>query len=934
MRRRRLVLISIVVILAVVAVIELAEEALTFEGRHVEAELSALIGLDLRIRGDIHVELLPRLALAATDVVIANAPGRSSPHLARIGRVEFGLTLWKVFRGIYEIRYAYLTDVDVHLEADAEGTVVPLPERLDASAAPTDDPIEVRIGRIEIENAHVSFRSAGSDAVTSVEIAELGIRDKDGGMVLWAEGQLDGSPFDLDGEFGPLAELLQPTAPYPVALRGKLLGAELEARGTLASPRELSGVDVTVSGRLPELSSLAPDARRRIPSMGGLTLTAHLSDAGGVLGVERFVAQTIHRSPVQLRLTGSVRDAIEFRGVELELSIEADDPSVLRMFFELDLPETGRLEATAHMSDDDGSLGVSGEAQIAQADRVKLVVRGEYDDLSKITELDLRGRLEARDLRALGAALDLDVPLPPVGPVVASARLRDRDGALLLDEIDIDIGDPESAWIRVDGQIRDVLAFQGVELEAEFGGADLRHAAAYLNRPPPKIGTFEGRGRLTDADGALGLERFEVRGGTEEILDVHIRGTLDDLAGWNEMEVDAQLHAKSLKLLGDLFDVDLPDLGPLEFSGRLQGSDERLASKGSLRVNQSRLEGDWTASFAGGDRPRIKARLQSSYLHLPDVGISPGGWAEPPKPAADLRAAAGDSLFSALRELDLDLVLDADRVTGLSDLEIRDAHAEVDLEDGELEVRNFTTTTDQGETRAYVLVDASTPRPRLELRAVVRNMDLTQTLSQLEKQPESAGTLDLLAHLRTRGASKDEMLRNLDGSFQAMLREGSLATRWSQMFVHNFFNVAFRLPRREGAAPVQCALVELLIDDGVARIERVLLQGTEVSVTGTGTIDLGRDELDVILTPHVSDPALVSVAATVEVTGPLADPRYRPTPRSLARTLARGMISNVLRPTQPLVSRFRKSEEKEEPSVCVQLLATRSRTAPEWFSPK
>ena len=96
-------------------------------------------------------------------------------------------------------------------------------------------------------------------------------------------------------------------------------------------------------------------------------------------------------------------------------------------------------------------------------------------------------------------------------------------------------------------------------------------------------------------------------------------------------------------------------------------------------------------------------------------------------------------------------------------------------------------------------------------------------------------------------------------------------------------------------------------------------------------MDLGGDQLDLMLTPEVKDPALVSVAATVHVTGPLANPSYRPTRRSLARTFARGVFSNILRPTQPVLRQIR-GEAEAEPSVCLQLLAADPRSAREWFA--
>jgi hypothetical protein len=72
------------------------------------------------------------------------------------------------------------------------------------------------------------------------------------------------------------------------------------------------------------------------------------------------------------------------------------------------------------------------------------------------------------------------------------------------------------------------------------------------------------------------------------------------------------------------------------------------------------------------------------------------------------------------------------------------------------------------------------------------------------------------------------------------------------------------------------------------------------------------------MTPRVRDPGLVSVAVTVDVHGPLADPSYTPVPRTFATSLAQGIATNALRPAAGLVRLFRGESERN--SACRQPL--------------
>ena len=104
------------------------------------------------------------------------------------------------------------------------------------------------------------------------------------------------------------------------------------------------------------------------------------------------------------------------------------------------------------------------------------------------------------------------------------------------------------------------------------------------------------------------------------------------------------------------------------------------------------------------------------------------------------------------------------------------------------------------------------------------------------------------------------------------------------------------MPMGSRAPRVGCLRAEATLKEGVAESDQIVLSGDEVSVEGRGSIDLGRGRYDLTLTPSTSDPALIGVAATVRVIGPLEEPEIRPVARSLVTSAARGVFANALRP--------------------------------------
>ena len=102
---------------------------------------------------------------------------------------------------------------------------------------------------------------------------------------------------------------------------------------------------------------------------------------------------------------------------------------------------------------------------------------------------------------------------------------------------------------------------------------------------------------------------------------------------------------------------------------------------------------------------------------------------------------------------------------------------------------------------------------------------------------------------------------------------------------------------------------------GIADFEKLIFDGGDVIVSGTGTIDLARGTLDLRLVPTVRDPALLSISPTVDVTGRLADPVFKPVHRTLATSAARALIRRALEPAGALLRPLTRREEKD-PVAC------------------
>ncbi len=926
-RIRRVAIVAGLIGLVLVASVAVLSK-LEFE-RHrriAERELSAALGLKVKIEGALRLSLFPGLHLEASDVTIANLPNRPSPELARIGTIELALDIWNLLFGVIEVDALGISDAEFHIETDSEERFELSHDVESLADEPAAEQLAIRIRGIELERVHVSYRSGRTGAVTAVWVDSLMLEadDFDAPINLLVLGDWDGSEFDLEGEFGSLPELLRPTTPYPVLLRGQMLEAQVELQGTIEEPTQLRGIDLAFAVEIRDLSALYREADAQASPIGPVRVGGRLTNPDGVYGVEGL---TITSASGALRgeITGSVRDLMAFRGIELRGRLEADDLRAIQPFTDQPLPELSVI-ASMEASDRDGSLGLDGEMHAsAPSGALSIDISGGQDDLRKVAELDVRIRVHAEDLPLIGELIGLEYELPPLGPVVASARLRDHAGAIGLDEIDVRVGRADETWAEVQGSVRDAIQFEGVDLKGRFGAADLRHARPYMAREPPDVGPFTGIVALADLDGTLGVEHFSIRGGHDPVFQIELSGVFDHVRGFDEIEVQVKLEASDLAVIGGMFDTDLPPIGPVKFAGSLSGADERIDSTGTMRLGETRIAGKWSGSFAPGARPSLHARLQSDHVRLQDLGLEPryleGEAPGPVRTVAGRWWAGSDTLdFDALRAIDADVALHAKRISGRAGLELEQAQLSLRLDDGELVARLDDGRFESGTLGGELRVDARTPLPSMALRAVARGLNLATLMSQFEEETQTAGTLDARIDVESRGDTRDAIRSNLSGRFVAVLKDAALASSTARAFFVNLARVSLPRLRASRVTPVGCLALDFEIDEGVATARTLLLEGRQATITGSGRIDLARRQYNLRLIPVARDPALLGVAVTVDVTGPLVDPVFRPVARSLVTSATRGMLDNARRPARALLRPFRRGVE-EDGDPCADPLA-------------
>jgi uncharacterized protein involved in outer membrane biogenesis len=594
-----------------------------------------------------------------------------------------------------------------------------------------------------------------------------------------------------------------------------------------------------------------------------LTLAGEAGSLDALLdpGIAFPIAASIHldEEPTPFaRLSGSMLDPVGFVDAAFDVELRAE---TLGKLLPLEIPLSNEaVSATLRIRHLADRWSVEGEAEAGPDERERAEVRIAIADWSKPETLSSEFSLQFPSAEPWLAALGIPPGERGRGTLQAAGQLA---------------GQP-------DGQVRIV-----VESEVADGG------------------TLAGEALVSDLDGSIGIETGEIRLTTHDGIALKVRGHFDDLVNIDEMAFDIGVHAPDLATIGNWFDAGWPASGPVTLQGDLRVEDGRLVSQNATQLGQTRWTGRWEASSSESGRRSVSAELNSERVKLVDLGIGAEAQPEAEDTPGWLESwwSGNDALpIERLREVDLDLVLNAARVSGSGGFELRDVHTRVHLTDGRLAVRDVRADYDGGHVEAEFRVDARSEPVGWDLDVEAFNVDLTRTLAAFGDDDESAGSLDVSVDLTSRGVTRDQMTESLNGRAAATLQDGELVSRYARASTLDFLRIAvpdsMKLWSSEDTGRVHCLLAIARLDDGVATLERFFAESDRITLRGTGTVDLVNDELAVRLTPRVLDPGLLSIAAAVDVTGSLEDPDFAPVASSVASSAARAMLDNAMRPVR------------------------------------
>jgi len=345
------------------------------------------------------------------------------------------------------------------------------------------------------------------------------------------------------------------------------------------------------------------------------------------------------------------------------------------------------------------------------------------------------------------------------------------------------------------------------------------------------------------------------------------------------------LDGHDLGPVGTLFGFAVPEK-PYSFAATLRGDAGGTMTLTALQaaIGASTLSGKATVALAS-PRPKLSATLAAAMIDLTE-------W---PKTTTAKRSGGGERVFgneplplSTLRIADADITLTV-AVMKSATVTLQDLSLHLTLDDRNLRIKPFAVTLDGGHMEGSADLSTRQAPAVLDIHMDAKHLDLGKLLAQMAGNNLLEGKGDLSVAAHGSGDSVHAIMTTLDGTSSLVIGRGLIKNRYADLVGADVFREAFAWAQGKQDSKLTCMVSRFDIRKGLATSRDLLIDTSDVTIVGEGTVNLGSEGLDLELTPRPKEASLLSLATPIDIGGTFRQPTFQPNRTAMAKDVAKGV---------------------------------------------
>jgi uncharacterized protein involved in outer membrane biogenesis len=314
-------------------------------------------------------------------------------------------------------------------------------------------------------------------------------------------------------------------------------------------------------------------------------------------------------------------------------------------------------------------------------------------------------------------------------------------------------------------------------------------------------------------------------------------------------------------------------------------------------VGASDLHGELTVDVTG-TRPLLRGSLNSRVLDFSDLGSLFGGG----KVAAPSASLLPDTALHTerLRQMDADITYAADSIRS-QDFPLRGLATHVVLTNGVLDLNPLSFGFSAGKLSGSLKIDARNDVPVTSVDAKVTDLKMENFIKGADKQ--ISGTAEARAVLTGRGNSVHKVAASASGTATAVIPSGKFRKSLAEWLGIDVINaLSLTLANDNSETGLRCAVAHFGAKDGVLTSQQFVFDTDPVLVQGSGTVDLGKETMDLRLQGQPKHFQIFRLRAPITVSGSLQHPAIGVDPGPAAVQGAIGLGLGAVNPLAAILA--------------------------------
>lgn len=845
--------------------------------------LSNAAGYPLVVKEDARITLGP-----TTEVVIQGVEltGSEDPDdaLATLGSLKFDLNLLTLMRGRFQPDEIVLDGLQVKLLTQADGKTnwtvkpdhqdiekAPLEPAADVGETPDASSAGIHLLRYFLSR-NASFGSVGLVIDNQVSgfsfVFDLNhlnfVQDITGGLGVTGRGTVNDQSFDIAADIpdvGPFFTQLNFGA-VSVAIDGEI--------APQAQPGAFTG---KFSLRTGEIGDILEVLRLKPVISGKAELNADIAFESDVLHVEKLDGNFITSDDKQAKIEGSIADFFQANGIEL---------SVTSRFHPLTAPPENASTFKELVL-----TGIS----------AKIV-----GDISDLEFEEVRLRTNA-----------FDAGLKELGPVAIGGIRRTPDGYLAFQDISIQTGQRDGAFLDTQGRIGNVLQLKDYGFEGQ-----VHVPASYvLKRLRPKdaqsFGSLEIGFTIDDSLGPITLRQLAARSKNTSLWNLNASAKIADISTLQGAAAEVSLDIESGTRFLEALNLRKIDTGPFHFSGAVRHDGGNSQIDIGLGAGQSRLDANLNVTDTDGIA-YARGRVFSEELELKDLSNAIMAATEIQvlfKPREGAQATKDDqdayqplvveetyqplvleksyeplvlppqnkelsdfiTLKSLLLGTDLDVDIDIKKLTGQQGIS-RITSALI-MDKGKARLGPLEVKYGGGFIHLDTRMDLLSTPDLLSVSGATGGWDFGKILASVGLDIKANGILNANFDVTGNWHSSQAFVNSMYGTASIKVQNGRIATSLLELAGLGIFPWLFSKELASGYTDIVCVSAPLRVENGKVTMNPLVAETRKVQVVAAGNVDFRKRTIGLLAEPRPVGKPWARTAWPFAISGSLSKPEFK-----------------------------------------------------------